>query len=85
MVDTGYAEIPFPFAEHRAPPLHIRKTWKLDELLGYISTWSAVRKAHEEKRDDLLSSFAEELAELWGDANEVKQVLWPINMRLATL
>ena len=47
LVDSGYADISFPFVEHSAPSIDMRKDWDFNELLGYISTWSAVRSAKE--------------------------------------
>jgi SAM-dependent methyltransferase len=85
LVDSGYRDIAFPFHERAAPPMEIRKQWNLSELLGYISTWSAVRKAKEAGRASILASFAEELAALWGDGEQRRRVAWPINMRLGSL
>lgn len=85
LVDSGYADLSFPFAERTAPPLEIRKAWRLEELLGYISTWSAVRSVREAGREDILQGFADDLAALWGDPTLSRDVCWPINMRLGTL
>lgn len=82
LVDTGYADLPFPFNELVAPELEIRKAWTLEELLGYISTWSAVRRVREATREDILQRFAEDLSMLWGHPSHRREVRWPINMRL---
>lgn len=84
LVDTGYADLPFPFEEQVAPAMEIRKAWTLQELLGYISTWSAVRSVREAQGGDILQSFAEDLAALWGDPSRRREVRWPIHMRLGT-
>lgn len=84
LVDSGYADLPFPFEEQAPPFLDIRKTWNLEELLGYISTWSAVRSVREAAREDILEDFAADLTALWGDPSRSRQVSWPINMRLGT-
>lgn len=81
LVDSGYATLPFPFEERPAPPLVIRKAWRLGELLGYLSTWSAVRHVREAGREDILQRFADDLAMLWGDPARHRDVSWPINMR----
>jgi len=81
-VDNGYADMPFRFETITAPRLEIRKAWTLDELLGYISTWSAVRSVREASREDILMRFAEDLALLWGDPAHRREVRWPINMRV---
>ena len=85
LVDTGYADLPLPFEEQAVPALEIRKKWTLEELLGYISTWSAVRSVHEAGREDILQRFAEDLAHLWGDPPRRRELRWPINMRLGRL
>lgn len=81
-VEAGYAGLPFPFAEEAAPTLEIRKTWRLEELLGYIATWSAVRRLREVGREDILQGFATDLAAQWGDPAGEREVCWPIRMRL---
>src|SRR5690606_20541083 len=85
LVDSGYADMPFPFEEHAPPSLEIRKAWNLEELLGYVSTWSAVRSVREAGREGILQGFAADMAALWGDAARRREVRWPINMRLGTL
>lgn len=82
LVDTGYANIDFPFEELTAPPMEIRLQWNLDEFLGYVSTWSATRSAREAGREDLLRMFAEDLQRLWGETNTRRPVTWPIKMRI---
>lgn len=84
-VDSGYADIEFPFEEGSAPSIAMRKDWDLDELLGYVSTWSAVRSAREAGRDDMLTSFAEDLSGLWGGRETRRAVEWPLNMRVGTV
>lgn len=85
LVDTGYADLPFPFAALSAPVLEIRRDWDLEQLLGYISTWSAVRSVREASRADILQRFAADLSALWGDPTRRRQVRWPINMRLGNI
>ena len=85
LVDSGYATIAFPFREFPSPSLHIEYEWRLAELLGYVSTWSAVRRAREAGRDDLLTAFAGDLGHAWGDPGRKRPVSWPINMRIGTL
>lgn len=84
MVDTGYADLPFPFQEQAPPALEIRKAWNLAEFLGYVSTWSAVRGVREAAREDILHGFAADLVALWGDPACRREVCWPINMRWGT-
>ena len=85
LVDTGYATIDFPFAEIAAPALDIRLEWHLNEFIGYLLTWSAVRSAREAGREGLLIDFANDVADAWGDPNTRRTIRWPINMRIGTV
>jgi SAM-dependent methyltransferase len=80
LVDEGYAGIDFPFRELPPPHLDIERHWTAREFLGYISTWSATRRAREAGEERVLEGFAQELATLWGD--DRRTVSWPVNMRL---
>ena len=84
-VDSGYADLPFPFVEKSSPRLEIRKSWNLEELLGYISTWSAVHRACEAGREDISQTFAANLIELWGNSLQCREVRWPIHMRIGVI
>lgn len=84
-VDEGYAGIDFPFPELPAPVLSIERQWDLPTLLGYIVTWSAVRRAAEEGATAVLSDFARDLSDLWGSPQATRSVTWPINIRAGRL
>ena len=85
LVDTGYAGIDFPFEEYPAPPMRIEKDWTLSEMLGYVSTWSAVRRAEHAGDTAILHSFAADMTELWGAPTTTRRVSWPVVMRLGIL
>lgn len=85
LVDSGYATIDFPFTELAPPSMEIRLDWDLNEFMGYISTWSAIRNAIEIGREDLLQSFSNDITKVWGDANTKHPITWSINMRIGIL
>lgn len=85
LVDDGYVGIDFPFRELAYPRLVIARRWDLPGFLGYLSTWSAVRKAREVGREDVVVAFAEDWRRLWGDPSQERPIVWPINMRLGEL
>lgn len=82
LVDSGYAGIAFPFDEFSGPALDIRVDWDLAEFMGYVSTWSAVRRATEAGRTDLLDAFGADIAAAWGDDATRRAIAWPISMRI---
>ncbi len=85
LVDEGYRTIEFPFREVDATAPPIEQQLTLAGFLGYVSTWSAVQAARDQGREDLLRTFAADLAALWGDPAAVRLVTWPINLRLGIL
>lgn len=85
LVDTGYAGIDFPFRTLPTPDLHIERDWTAGAFLGYVATWSAVRKAEATGQDAMLADFSRNLIELWGDPAGTRKIFWPINMRLGVV
>lgn len=82
LVDGGYADLDFPFEELAPAQLEIRKAWSLPQFLGYVATWSAVRRARAAGREQIVQRFVQDLAGLWGEARDRRPVTWPINMRV---
>ena len=85
LVDTGYASMEFPFRELPAPELEIVRTWTADDFLGYLSTWSAVRRARDAGNGEVVDAFARDVTTIWGDQNRKRTIRWPINMRLGVI
>lgn len=82
LVEREYRDLSFPFEEieFRAPSIQKRLT--LDALLGYFSTWSAVRAAREAGQARLLEDVGRDLADLWGDPATERLTTWPIGGRV---
>lgn len=85
LVDGGYADLAFPFDELPAPALSIERDWDMGAFLGYLSTWSAVRRVVEAGREEILAAFTRDLARLWGGDERRHRVSWPINMRIGRI
>lgn len=80
-VDNGYRDIYFPFDELPTPTLRISYQWTLQQLLGYISTWSAVTRAREAGKTTVLQQFSRDIEVLWGDPQTLRPVSWPVIIR----
>lgn len=85
LVESGYADIAFPFRELAYPPMEIRRDWDLPSFLGYVATWSATRRVEEAGRADIVTTFAADLEQLWGSPQQTRLVRWPIKMRLGVI
>lgn len=84
-VEEGYREIPFPFEEIKPPTFRMQARWKLDQLLGYFSTWSATGRYIKATGQDPLKPLARELKQVWGDADTPRHIAWPLSLRVGRL
>lgn len=79
-VETGYRELSFPFARLRPPGFAMETEWTLADLLGYLSTWSAVGRYRLTLGEDPLERLRPPLAAAWGSAPR-RRLRWPLTVR----
>lgn len=79
-VERGYRDLALPLEEFAAPELAMEARWTLAALLGYVATWSAVRKARQAEGRDPMTDL-ESLRKLWGDPSLPRRVHWPLSVR----
>jgi hypothetical protein len=53
-VVTGYRELAFPFETIDSPGFAMQCHWNLDDLTGYLGTWSAVARCSDATATDPL-------------------------------
>jgi SAM-dependent methyltransferase len=83
MTEEGYRTIVLPFPEITpVPTFRMEVRWKLDQLLGYFSTWSATNRFIKATGRNPLGPLAERLANVWGDPNSPRLVVWPLTLRI---
>jgi len=80
-VDEHYRSIPFPFDEIIPPAFTIELEWCLDDILGYVESWSAVQRYKEHLGRDPMPSFAADLSSSWGEAGAIRRLSWPLGLR----
>lgn len=80
-VENGYSELPFPFQELHFPDCFIHQEMNFHQLVSYISTWSAYKKAQELDELEVFQSFLEQLSKCWGDLTQSYKVTWPISVK----
>lgn len=78
-VETGYRELPFPFAPVAAPPFSMELDWSLDQLLDYLRSWSATARYRQAKGEDPVAALDRQLRPHWGAAE--RRVTWPLALR----
>jgi ubiquinone/menaquinone biosynthesis C-methylase UbiE len=82
-IDENYETIPFPFQEIEAQPFTNHFTWTLDQLTGYLNTWSAVQHYINKNGNDPVDIIKVDLASSWEKNN--KEVTFPLLLRLGKL
>lgn len=82
LVEAGYRTIPFPFVEIAPPAFRMEARWTLEHLLGYFGTWSATNRFIKATGRDPLGPLAAALARVWGDANSLRLIGWPLSLRV---
>jgi len=82
LVDENCGSIDFPFQEIAAPDFNMTASWRLDDLLGYLSTWSAVVRYKADKGRDPIEEIRSELSAVWGEGTDKRSVNWPLSFRI---
>lgn len=84
-VNRHYRTLPFPFAEIRAPKFGCRANWRLEDVLGYLHSWSATQAFIEQQGYDPVDEIRPALANAWGSPNLYRTVRWPLYLRVGYL
>lgn len=84
-IEQGYRALPFPFDEKQSPVFAMQTCWNLEQLLGYLRTWSAVQRYRKEWGLDPVTLIETELATLWGDPEQTRIIRWPLTLRWGRL
>jgi SAM-dependent methyltransferase len=81
LVARRYADLLFPFEEIPVPPVTMTAAWDLERVLGYLSTWSAVKSCEKATGRDPIREFADAFASAWGDPATRRTITWPLVLR----
>ncbi|MDO7883915.1 class I SAM-dependent methyltransferase [Hymenobacter cheonanensis] len=66
-ITEEYARIPFPFARVRRAHFSVVRYWKIEDMLGYLRSWSATANyARQHDGADMVALVADKLTQLWG-------------------
>lgn len=74
----SFSELAFPFDRIAAPHFQIETQCALDQLLGYLRSWSATQRYIAATASDPLDLIRDDLRQAWGDAAQDRHVVWPL-------
>lgn len=80
LIDEKLQTIEFPFDEIKAPPFSMKFNWRLEELDGYLNTWSATQKYIKVHRNNPVNKLMELVQEL--EIGGKVSVEFPIYLRI---
>lgn len=80
LIDEHYQTIAFPFQEIKPPGFSFSFEWSLDELQGYLTTWSSVQKFIREQGRNPVDDLIETIRPFWNQGKE--KVEFPLFLRL---
>ena len=82
LVHEGYRSIAMPFDEVEVPDFAMTERWTLEQLLGYIRTWSATDAYRKSRNHDPTLDLEARLLDVWGDPDAPRAVAWPLTVRV---
>jgi SAM-dependent methyltransferase len=81
-VEQKYQNLPFPFDEIQTPDFKMKASWDLMQFAGFLSSWSASGRYLQEKGTHPLEEIWPALKAAWGEEGRVREVVWPLYMRV---
>lgn len=80
-VDSNYATVPFPFEEIKTPVFSSEYDWTIEELEGYLNTWSALQKYISTHDYNPVPELVNTIKPHW--KGQKMRIIFPIHMRMA--
>lgn len=80
-LEEHYKTLPFPFKEIQPPEFVMEADWASDNLIGFLASWSAVKKLVETQGKAAFESQARELERIWSTKGQ-KKIRWPLHFRI---
>jgi len=78
-VDNQYKDPVAPFALIDCPSFSMKAEWTVEQMLAYLTTWSASQAFMRATGKDPILNFEGPLRRLWG--NQTRIVNWPLTLR----
>jgi len=84
-IEAGYQTLPFPFDEIATPEFGLDLDWNLEQVAGYVSSWSATARYRQALGTDPVPILRESLEAAWPKMNDSQPVRMPIGLRVGRL
>jgi len=81
LVEDGYSTMEFPFETVTPPQFRMAENWDFSRFIGYLGTWSSVKRYQGATGDHPVDLVRTELEIAWGDPARAREVVWPLHLR----
>lgn len=83
-LDEMYNTIPFPFTEIASPSFEMEYEWTMDQLTGFLRTWSAVNHYLLKHGNNPVDIFELSLKQIWEEGAK-KTIHFPLLLKLGRI
>ena len=84
-IEANYTTLAYPFREMDHPAFGLELDWPFEQVIGYVSSWSATAQYRKAKGSDPVPLLRESLGAVWPGAGATAQVRIPLGLRVARL
>jgi len=82
IVENHYVDIEMPYNTIPAPAFKLQKFWSIEQVLGYLRSWSGVQRYQNDLGSDPVLLVEEQLRQAFGD--EAKRLVeWPLTLLIS--
>ena len=85
ITEQRYKTIEFPFLEFAAPDFVIEQSMTLEDVAGYVRTWSATRGFVRHHGQDPVAGLVKDLTRAWRTPKLARAARWPVAMRVGRI
>jgi len=84
-IEANYSTLPFPFEPVEAPAFALELNWTLEQVIGYVSSWSATARYRKALGEDPVPRLTATLGAIWPAAGATVPLRMPLGLRAGRL
>jgi len=85
-IENAYNDLEFPFEILDCPEFSMKASWSIEQLIGYLNTWSGVLNYTELEAFNPMEFIEEELLQIWNkDSSKLKNIVWPLTVKVGRI
>ena len=82
LISDCYRTIDFPFVEIEPPQIVMQKQWTVEQIVGYLSTWSAIQRYINDKGEKPIIELFDDIISSSSSPDKRIKINWPLYWRI---